>query len=234
MIKFDSPLRMLPPGLSRRQSLTLDGIRHAAEIATLANKRLIQTLTEIACADSDAPTAESAERITSAYLDAWAIVDSIDRLRTLAQLLPESAESAGGIAIENSKLDGVRKVRNVSDHLAQRVDYVIAHGTPALGRLAWITMTGHLKGLSCMLVPGTLAPTLEATAVSPEGKMFRPPTDHIRLDAGEHSASLSEAMETGQRMVEGVERGLRQAIEAHGLEGKFVGADIMVRMKIGK
>ena len=65
IIRTDSVLRQLPVGLDRKQALFLDGIRHAAEIMSLAYSRLTTTLTRIAQSDPDRPDLSS--DITSSF-----------------------------------------------------------------------------------------------------------------------------------------------------------------------
>ena len=87
MISRDSILRRLPPELDRKQALFLDGIRHAGEIAGLAYPRLQATLTTIAVEQLEPERADPL--FTSAFLDAWSLVDVIDRFRALWLLLPD-------------------------------------------------------------------------------------------------------------------------------------------------
>lgn len=97
----------------------------AAEIATFAERRLLAALTSIATAEPASPSPESSERITAAYLDGWAIVDAIDRLCRLSRQL-NSNDPAGVGAGLDARLQGVRNIRNVADHLERRVEYVYA------------------------------------------------------------------------------------------------------------
>ncbi len=231
MIKFDSPLRRLPPRLDRSDALVLDGIRHAAEIATLSDRRLRETLTEIATSD-DNGSEQSAGRITSAYLDAWAMVDSLDRLRALVELVPEAPGSEGHTKVLSGKLQSIRGLRNVADHLATRIDYVVARKTPALGYLRWLTLTDQRKGLTCVLVPGTLPEKVEFAFGNHAGHKVQYPTGRILLAAGEYEACLCDAMDVGSQMIRGLEEGLRVAVGEHGLEGRAVGADLFARGEI--
>jgi hypothetical protein len=231
MIKFDSPLRRLPPGLDRSDALVLDGIRHAAEIATLSDRRLRETLTTIATSD-DNGSEQSAARITAAYLDAWAIVDSLDRLRALVELVPEAPGSEGHTKFLSAQLQSIRGLRNVADHLATRIDYVVAKKTPALGYLRWLTLTEQLKGLTCVLAPGTLPEKLQFAFANQAGRKVQYPTGRILLAAGEYEACLCDAMEVGSQMIRGLEEGLRLAVEEHGLQGQAVGADLFARGEI--
>jgi len=78
-IPDDSPVRRPPEGLSRRQLLILDGLRFAAEMATLAYERLTAELAAIARMQGPPST----RAIASAMLDAWSIVDAVHRFNDL-------------------------------------------------------------------------------------------------------------------------------------------------------
>src|SRR6266487_2598090 len=138
LVHDDSPLRRLQVRLERKQLLFFDGIRHAIEIADLAYERLRDTLSPITLNDQNAPFPKL--RATGAFLDSWVIIDAVDRLRGLLQLMPDEAlaNSANTRRFLEESND-VRSLRNVTDHLAQRADYVIANDSTALGILSWVT-----------------------------------------------------------------------------------------------
>ena len=129
MIAENSILRNLPSALNRKQALLFDGIRHAAEISMLAHDRLNQTLTEIALRDLD--KLELPERFTSAFLDAWAFVDAVDRFRSIWLLLGRSGSNDEPSEPTFAEItQPVRDLRNVADHLATRADYVVGPANP--------------------------------------------------------------------------------------------------------
>ncbi|MEJ8845109.1 hypothetical protein [Variovorax rhizosphaerae] len=231
MISIDSPLRRLPLGLDQRQFLILDGIRHAAEIAGLADTRLRESLWAIAQTHEAGQNPEFSGQVTSAYLDAWAIVDAIDRLRSLAKLMPRNSEgTTPGDLLEDLK--PIRDLRNVSDHLAQRLDYVVAKNAPALGRLSWLAMNNDSQGSYCVLLPGTLLKTHKFRIPEFGGLKVRLPVGHISLGAGEHESSLCVALEKASAVVDSVERGVRHAMEKLGLSSSPFQADVMVSMEV--
>jgi hypothetical protein len=231
VITHDSPLRRLPPGLNRQQTLYLDGIRHAAEIADFAHLRLRETLTHLALTH-DQPDLKRAPLFTAAFLDAWAIVDAIDRLRSLLQQMPGVIERSQGRGF-GEVIQGIRDLRNVADHLATRVDYVIAKKSTALGVLSWFTLVDaeQGRGLSCMIVPGTLS-TSDQVVVNPAGKKFQLPTGLIHLAAGEYRVDLSETMAKVGQVVSTLEQSLEQALQDAGVAGEHAGADLMVTVGI--
>jgi len=134
LIAQDSPLLRLPTQLNPKQTLFFDGIRHAAELADYAYTRLVESLTKIAVAASQR---EAQGSYTAPFLDAWAVVDSIDRLRGLLRLAPgvTSIPRSDGQPGFSEKTQVIRDLRNVADHIAERADYVIAEKSPALGAM---------------------------------------------------------------------------------------------------
>lgn len=233
MIDRDSILRRLPANLDRRQVLFLDGIRHAAEIASFAHRRLQATLTQLAVGEHEGAKADNL--YTSAFLDAWSLVDVIDRFRTLWKLLPYSTPAAPlpGTKSFAEITQSIRDLRNVSDHLGQRADYVVAQKGTALGVLSWFTALrpDGLEGVICTLVPGTLQ-SGSAHAVNPAGRMIELPTGLIHLAAGEHKACLSEALPEMAVRVADLEAALQRGINDLDAKPSQAGADLLVKMNV--
>jgi hypothetical protein len=88
-------------------------MRHAAEIALLSYERLRGKLTELALA-KDLKEGQLSPHVTEAFLDAWAFVDAVDRLRSLVRLMPgldfARAEDAGPDF--HAKTEVIRQLRN--------------------------------------------------------------------------------------------------------------------------
>ena len=231
MIKPDSIFYRLPTELDRKQALFLDGIRHAAEIAQLAYRRLQHTLTKIATND-DTPKSSA---YAAAYLDAWSFVDAVDRFRLLLELLPnfQPGSPPSGQKSFFEVAAPVRQLRNVADHLAQRADYVVARQGTALGSLSWFTVTDLSKyqGLLCVVVPGTTQVGSHPAKV-PAGKIMDVPTGYIHLTAGEHMANLSEVFGNMSEFVAILEASLERSISAAGLQGSQAGADLIIKANI--
>lgn len=233
MIDINSPLRRLPPQLDRKQALFFDGIRHATEIVHLAHSRLQHTLTNFALNYQEAPLPP--ELFTIAFLDAWAVVDGIDRFRAFWKLMPNTERGAlppGGTRFEEIS-QSVRNLRNVADHLAQRADYVIANKGTALGELSWYTALDPQgsEGRCCILIPGTFT-TGERQFVNPATKVSTYPTGLIHLAAGEHRACLSELLPEIEKRVRFLERTIEESVSKEGLDGQQAGADIFIATHI--
>jgi hypothetical protein len=230
MIARESPLRRLPTGIDPKQALFLDGIRHAAEIADLALRRLDAQLTELAMAH-----AQSQERsnFTGPFLDAWAFVDAVDRLRSLFHLLPGATRTPrkdGGPSFQVFT-EGIRNLRNVGDHLAQRADYVVARQGSALGQLSWLTVQDAETGtiLGCVIIPGTLVNKNAYRLPNPaDSERLRVPTDRITLAAGEYAVCLNDVMPEVERVVRNIENSLAAWMEVSGNDEKAAGTDLLV------
>ena len=232
MISEDSPLRRLPPQLDRKQALFLDGIRHAAELAELAYQRLRTTLTFIAQYEGEARRLRA--HYSAAYLDAWAFVDTVDRFRSLWILQPHVSMGApaSGERTFQELSEPIRNLRNVSDHLAQRADYVVARQGTALGVLSWFTIlsTDPLAGVICTIAPGTVLSGARPI-VNPAGRAIEYPTGAIELTAGEHTASLSEIYPEMKRRISALETSLSEGLKRQQIF-EAAGADLLVKLSI--
>lgn len=235
MLSFDSPLRRLPPQLDVRQLVFCDGVRHAAEIADLAFERLLTTLTHIAIDVAPGPPSGGQSRhFTSAFLDAWAIVDALDRMRVLFGLFPGADVQDGQMRRPGfqDQMQSIRDLRNVADHVAQRVDEVIARRAAALGTLAWFTATSHDTGVSCAIYPGTLRSTT-VKVVNACGRHFRTaPSGLVQLSAGGYEAELDYAIWAASRVVRRLEGTVQETIETNGLHGQTAGADLLLKVSM--
>ena len=233
MIAEDSILRRLPPGIDPRQILFLDGIRHAGQMAALAHARLIRILTEIS--DSHNMIENSINSYYLAFLDAWSIVDILDRFRSLLRLFPVSENHQHSNNYEQfmNRTEPIRSLRNVADHLAQRVDYIISQKGTALGELSWINMSSPSdRGCHVFtIIPGTLTSAIARELPNPAGRIIRTPIDHIQLAAGAHLANLSEDFQDMENIVKAIEKGVAESIRSLGLESQHAGADICIKIE---
>jgi hypothetical protein len=216
--------------LNRKQALFFDGLRHAAEIAEFSYRRLQETLATIATESYE--TSERAPMFTSAFVDAWAIVDSIDRFRALWQLLPIPGQPSRHEVVEGSFLEksqSIRDLRNVADHLAQRADYVVTQNGSALGILSWVTIPDpvDLRALSCAIIPGSVQQH-RAKLPIPMGKVVELPSDLIELKAGEYSVCLSEQLPKVREIIELLEKSLDQEFRTKGVRDQNANTDILI------
>ena len=237
MLTTNSILRRLPPGLDQKQVVYLEGIRHCAEIVWLAYCRLEKALTMLVDKPGDA--SPEADDYTEAFMDAWTVVDAIDRFRQLWSMFP-GMQFADCTVTRPSFADisqEVRGLRNVTDHIAQRADHISASGNPVLGLLTWLTIsaTSPDQAYSCLLAPGTTKKT-SWTAVNPAGKEFTSyatgRTGLIHLAAGEHRSNLTAVIPEIRERVNRLEHALEAELIKHGLKDKQAGGDIFIRLQL--
>lgn len=194
MLSIDSPLLNLPIALNRRQAVFLDGLGHAAQVADLAYRRLCAGLTELVHKHEENRSPES---FAPVFLDAWAFIDTSDRFGRLWKMQPEAAKISAPYAPDfvAKRLEGMRKLRNVTAHLPERIDHVIAHNSSAYGTLSWVTVVSNdpivLK--SCFIRPGIAQGKVVAQLAIPSGDVsFLGNTGHVEMKAGEEKHSLSD------------------------------------------
>ncbi len=232
MLSENSILLRLPPGIDPKQMVFLDGIRHAAKIAGLAYFRLESVLTWLVLNPKESAH-QSKQAYTAVFMDAWAQVDSVDRFRMLWKMLPgfpfSSQEGKSKQEHFEKITQPIRDLRNITDHLAQRADYVAASGNPVLGLLTWVTYPDGAAnhGYTCLLAPGTRMRS-NWTLVNPaEGGYFSVPsrTGAIHLAARDHRANLSAVIPEISSRIQELERLIEGSLKQLGLEGKQAGGD---------
>jgi hypothetical protein len=193
LIPPDSPLRLLPENLDRKQLLFFDGIRVAVEMAERAYERLADTLHRSAITES---SHEDRYRLVPfCLLDAWSIVDSTNRLRKLLMKLPRFKNDAPSLKIFLDRTKDIWGLRNLGQHLEGKIARLAAKGHTVWGTLTWLVLVdariGKFKG--GLLVSGSQFGTKHALPSINNIEMYAN-IDHVTLTAGGHEANLSAVM----------------------------------------
>jgi hypothetical protein len=194
MFSPDSPFLNLPVALDRKQALFLDGMRHAAQIADLSYNRLCQALTETALNRA----AQAGEwTFTHLFLDAWSFIDAVDRFRSLWEMQP-AVPSANEYCPTNVRaaLQDIRDVRNVSAHVAQKIDQIASLNAAVLGSINWLTRLEEdpPKIGTFFIRPGILQGNTKGQFAMANGDVsFTNGSGWISIAAGTHEANLSAA-----------------------------------------
>lgn len=190
----DSPMRRIPINVQPKHAIFLDGMRHALEVMDVGFGRLRRELTMIALEPpepADLPLVGA-----SAFLDAWAVVDAIDRFRQLYLNFPGMTSWGGSAEVRplRDALQTFRDLRNVGDHLVGMSDRVLAKGGAAFGELSWLTgaqLSPEVVAWHCVLRPGTLH-SQPSMPTAPIETTLDWPTDYICMVAGGHRGNLSQ------------------------------------------
>lgn len=195
MLKPDSSLKRIPSNTTQKQAFFIDGIRHSVEIVETAYNRLRENLTSIALSPPHGDQLQSIYPII--FLDAWAMVDAIDRFRMLYLQMPGMKFSLGqpNTTSLREATQPFRAIRNIADHLAQRADFVISKDAAALGTISWLTGFQIQPTLLwyCTIRPGTIAVEPQPLSTEIESKLDWP-TGHITLSSGGINANLSDVL----------------------------------------
>lgn len=217
MLSDDSPFLKLPLTLDRKQALFLDGIRHAAEIVELSYGRLCNSLTAIALNKTE----KKGTVFTHVFLDAWAFVDSTDRLRSLWEHQPNSKILPHEYfkSVVKAQLQSIRDIRNVSAHIAQKIDQIVALNASALGSINWITLESRdPRSVSTNFIrPGIMNTKVKGQFSMPTysditDSTFYHGSGHISLSAGSKEANLTKAYHVVREIMEYAEEALSRAI----------------------
>ena len=176
---------------SRRvQNIFLDGIEQAIEMALTAYGRLA------ANAYRQESHREEPVLTTPMLLDAWSIVDSVNRLRVLIQSTRNLKHTTAVVALLKGTED-VLSLRNYVQHLDERAIDIASTAQPLLGSISWVCKLPS-DPKNQFRVGGAVRlrrETLEVPMVNPAGKMFKPPIDLITLAADGIQVNLSHLVE---------------------------------------
>lgn len=197
MFSENSIFLNIPIELNHKQAIFIDGMRSSGEILELSYSRLCNSLTHLA-SESQQPNQRS--RYTHVFLDAWAFVDAVDRFRSLWGLQPNAKSIQGKFSPKsvNQALKSIRDIRNVSAHVAQKVDQIKSLNSPVSGSINWVTLCNQdpLLIKSFFIRPGIAKDTVTGQFSMPNGEVkFMSNSGNISLFAGKHKANLSDAYE---------------------------------------
>lgn len=219
MLSVNSPLLNIPVALDRKQAVFLDGMRHAAQIVDMSYRRLCQALTHIALG-------ETSSRFAHVFLDVWALIDAADRFRSLWELQPNAATIPHQYSPSalRSRLQDIRNVRNVSAHIAQKIDQIVSLNSSVLGAISWVSLLSHtpLRVKTYFIRPGIMHGSVLGQFAMPSGEInFTHDSGCISVYAGRHEANLSEAYEAVRSTVEYAEEKLKVAFQGAALEQRL-------------
>jgi hypothetical protein len=211
IVSPDSPLRRIPSLVSRRQALFIEGIRYSIDMAELAWERLCNTLLSVTQMDRSDPEDQSH---TSAMLDAWSIVDSLNRLRRLLEYMPgvKGKRKSPSYRLFMEATDQVPALRNTMQHLDTAIQDVQDNFNWAVwGSLAWAVVRPESNEiLTCIFMPGI--PVGQRPAVNPGGRAFwHVPIDLITIERSGVSVCLSDAMRRVVVVAASIDKSLSEA-----------------------
>ena len=134
----------------QKQVLIIDALRLSLEIEKALNSRLWRILRRIEKLD-DASNPKPAEVLEAIGL-AWQLIDTIHRIRGLAEQVRGLSHSLPEYQLFQRKTAPTEELRNFYQHLNSEIPKLPAKTNPIIGVLSWVT---KILGKSRTVVYGT-------------------------------------------------------------------------------
>jgi hypothetical protein len=220
----DSPLRNIPTDVPGGQVMFLDGIRYSAEMLVLAYGRLVPELEHIALASQN-DVSPGSRVYEAVMLDAWSVVDSANRLRTLLEGM-RGIRRTPGMELFIRQLAPAEDLRNAVQHLRSEIPGATDEIT--WGSIAWVhAPTPDARQVqSLVLIAGSPRET-ERPAINPAGNQeVTVPVGAIELTGFGHSVSLTRIYLRLLEFAPAFEQALRAAFANRGPD--TLGSDVVV------
>jgi hypothetical protein len=202
-------------------------------MTTLAYERLQESLTDWMSsrptkASLASATAERSRLNSLILLDAWSLVDVLNRLRVMVESMPGLKKSSPGVRSLLQSLGPIEELRNAVQHLSGEVRTIADTGHPIWGSLSWAKPpTKPGEGIqAAALVPGTLAKVKGIPIVNPVGRKCEYPVGLIELTAAGNTVSLSDMVAAVVRFEVRLVRAARAAFAEPPEEGVVVVFDL--------
>jgi hypothetical protein len=238
IIAQDSTLRKIPSVLGHRQRLFLEGVRLTVEMADLAHRRLTSILPQLSFMQHLDPEETNT---VSAMLDAWAIIDSLHRLRGLIANMPGSKGKK-----KNPKFRAfmdatanVAELRNTVQHLETEIHNVALQANwTVFGTLSWgFVEPAKNQVTASLFMPGAAREGASFPLINPMNRQrWHAPVDSITLERNGISVCLSDAMRTVASWVQGLEESLQIAFAEQiptQQRHRHAGSDLVLNIVLG-
>lgn len=194
--------------LKRRQEVFLDGIDFSLDMAKTCYSRLalsVQRFSHLMNQEKELP----GELKKIIFLDAWSLVDIVNRLRILVSQTPGLKKNSFVISFQKATKD-IEIFRDFIQHVDGEIRNEKNSGWPIWGALSWIYITTEKK----IFVSGTTGGSFtnfESPIINPAGKNIQPPVDHILLSISDIAIDLSETFDAIMNFAKRFQSGLVQA-----------------------
>jgi hypothetical protein len=188
IVAHDSPLRAVPGSAEPPVALFLNGICYSVELADLATGRLRETLCEIARFSYSHPGFWRLN--VAAFADAWAVVDSVNRLRTLVSRLPGLRQNDPQIQLLLRSIRPAEPLRNFVQHIDTEIARDPRRRQQLWGSIRW-SFTNPATGMpeGHTIVAGSMLGGMEGPGCVYDSweKRF---LQVLELQAGEHQLDI--------------------------------------------
>lgn len=211
----DSPFRRLPQRMPRKQVLFHDGLRLSAEMADQAYTQLIELLRDFCQSD------QASERVGAvtvlALTHAYAVIDAIHRFRRLLNHTPGLKHSTD-YKLFQRQTASVEALRNIVQHLYEKLDDVAEQGFSALGTITFIEGSERGEPICHVLQPGsfyqgqtTVGPMVKTERIY-SGSYAAGEVTAVKISTSGTVVDLGAMIEALRRYVKAMNAGLEAAI----------------------
>lgn len=163
-----------------KKGLFYDGIYYSVRITRRTYSDLVERLRTIADFQFQDPTNAAEYAVT----EAWALIDSLYRLRKLIEDMPGLKQNSPQIQLFYRRTKSLKILRDSIQHLDEFIDQYVPYKIPAFGRLSWVYPVDNNRYKACMIAPGDIQPDLKLIP-SHMGKKMRLPVDFVTLTAND-------------------------------------------------
>ncbi len=148
----NSSLLRIPSSADVQDVMYLDAMRYAAEMIELSYVRLCDSLLRLPIEDD---VTRHRYLSVASIQDAWAMIDSSDRLRSLIRPSKILSSYPDFCAEFVESVAPIRELRNTVQHLDHKIPSLAAKDWPVWGTLRWFEWREPpRKGVSCLLQAG--------------------------------------------------------------------------------
>lgn len=213
ILKDDSPLRSTPSQLDHKQTLFLDGIRYAIDMADLSYTRLVETLLNFSQTSGTGKKTISHDAHIPAFLDAWSVIDSVHRLRGLLEHMPGVKKKTVGYQKFRRETAIIEDLRNWVQHLNTEIADMVERRLPVWGTLGWTFISDPATGqcLCCTLVAGS-ATWHSVPIINPAGRSIDIPIGLVTLTAAGQELCLTDIMRAVGKLARSMETQLAKQL----------------------
>jgi len=162
--------------------LFIDTIRHITQMIDISYNRLISTL----------QSTDNNLQNEFALIDGWAMIGSINRLRTLLEKMPNISHNFLWYKNFYQKIKDVKHIRDFIEHFDEKIQSQIEKDNFMLGYISWVELREDNSIVSNLLYSLRIRNNVDLKVVNPAGRGFRFKIDHITFCLNEGEVNLSD------------------------------------------
>jgi hypothetical protein len=209
-----------------------DGFRYAIEMAALSYQRLEAGLIGL----TDIPDGVDMTPIfIAAFQDAWAFVDSINRLRRLLDHMPRMPKKSPRLQVFSRATSDIETLRNAIQHLDEELAQHKGLAQPVWGTLSWGVVVDPKENRVRVLtiIAGTLGDGTHRMLNPLDYPGFYSVIDHITLSAADVSVDLSDVQRSLTKLAGSLQASVTDALASIFQEHPDqLGADLRVALDL--